>query len=588
VDSRVNSIFSIGGKVSYSNEQNLAAVSSGSLAGEAYGTAGLGRTAQVNAPSVSPYNNDGTYNLGATFIGPGANVVTGNQVGFYNPVILLDKNRENNEIDHLASNVYLQIKPFSWLTLRSQYGIDYIGSDNDQFYNPTHGGGQGANGEAVASYRKRKSSVWTNTAQYDNSFGKNHNLSVLIGSEQQRRTVTGYGIDRTVLLDPAYSLVQAGFSTNNSTGQTYGKNYLLSAFGRVNYNFKRKYFLSANVRQDEYSALGVKKGTFWGASAGWEISRENFWESSGLSNVFSSFKLRGSYGEVGNIAGIGDYDIYSSYNSGLYGGTSTLGFSNAGNDQLTWETSTKTDVGFTFGVLKDRVTGEVAYFNNKIDGLILNVPQSPSTGLPNNIATNIGSMYNKGVEVTLNAAPVMNKNFTWQSSFNITFLENKVTALAPGLTEVLYLTGSGTTGENVNRTMPGYSVGYLYAVRTGGVDPASGRRIFYNLAGRAVTYQHIVPTGASNWTYLDNGATAPAISQSADGVMYKPTVPKIAGGWSNTFNYRGFELNVLLTYQAGAYTSYGTNAGLHDQRFWNNATDVLGHWTKPGDCYKFC
>ena len=591
VDSRVNKVVSLGGKVSYSNEENLAAAASGSLSTEAYGTTGLGRTVLVNAPNISPYNNDGSYNIGSLYVGPGANVVSGNQVGFYNPVILLDKNRENNELEHIQSNVYLQIKPLDWITLRSQYGIDNISSDNDEFYTPVHGPGQGSNGEGVLIFRKRKNYVWTNTAQFDYTFAKDHAVSLLIGNEQQRRTVTGYGLDRTGLLDPSYTVGQAGFSTNNSTGAIFSKNYLLSSFGRLNYNFRKKYFLSGNIRQDEYSALGVKKGIFWGASAGWEITQESFWQITGLNNVFSSFKIRGSYGKVGNINGIGDYDIYSAFSSGLYGGASTLAFSNAGNNQLTWETSKKTDVGFSFGILKEKLTGEFAYFKNNIDGLILGVPQAPSAGVPNNIATNIGSMYNKGIELSLNARAVQSKSFSWTSNFNFTYLQNKVTSLAPGLNEVLYLTGSGTTGENVNRTAPGYSVGYLYVVRTGGVDPANGRRIFYNKAGVAIEYQHITPYangvgGATlpQWTARGkDSVAATAVNQGNDAVMYKPTQPKFVGGWDNTFRYKGLELDVLLTYQAGAYISYGTNAGLHDQRFWNNTTDVLQRWKNPGD-----
>ncbi len=592
VDSRVNKVVSIGGKMSYSTEQNLAAAASGSLSGEAYGTTGLGRTALVNAPSVAPYNNDGSYNIGSLYVGPGANVVSGNQVGFYNPVPILDKNRENNDLDHIQSNVYLQIKPVSWLTLKTQYGIDYVTSDNDEFYTPLHGPGQGSTGEALGIYRKRKNWVWTNTAQFDYTFANDHTVSLLAGNEQQRRTVTGYGIDRTILLDPAYTVLQAGFSTNNSTGAIINKNYLLSSFGRLSYNYKKKYYLSGNLRQDEYSALGVKKGVFWGGSAGWEITQESFWQSAKLNQVFSSFKLRGSYGKVGNIAGIGDYDTYSTFASGLYGGAGTLAFNNAGNNQLTWETSKKTDIGFSFGVLKERLTGEFAWFKNDINGLILQVPQAPSAGLPNNIATNVGTMYNKGIELTLNAAIVQSRDFGWTSNFNASSIKNEVTSLAPGLNEVLYLTGSGTTGENVNRTAPGYSVGYLYVVRTGGVDPNTGRRIFYNKAGQAVTYQHITAyvNGVSgstypNWNYLGrkDSILAPTISQSLDAVMYKPTQPKYVGGWSNTFRYKGLELNVLMTYQAGGYISYGTNAGLHDQRFWNNTTDVLQRWQKPGD-----
>jgi TonB-linked SusC/RagA family outer membrane protein len=483
----------------------------------------------------------------------------------------------------MQSNVYLQAKPVDWLTLRTQYGIDYVLSDNDIFYTPIHGPGQGLNGEAIAAFRKRKNWVWTNTAQFDYTFASDHNVSFLVGNEQQRRTVSGYGIDRTILLDPAFTNVQSGFSTNNSSSTILSENYLLSSFGRLNYNFKKKYFLSGNLRQDEYSALGIKKGTFWGASAGWEITQEGFWQTTGLNNVFSSFKIRGSYGKVGNISGIGDYDYYSTFSSGLYGGTGTLSFSNAGDPNLTWETSKKTDVGFSFGVLKERLTGEFAYFKNDINGLILAVPQAPSAGIPNSIFTNVGSMYNKGVELTLNASIVQTKGFSWSSNFNASYIKNQVTSLGSGLTEVLYLTGSGSTGENVNRTVPGYSVGYLWVVRTGGVDPNTGRRIFYNKAGQAVTYQHIVPAGGRNWSYLGKDTATPAITQSADAVMYKPTQPKYVGGWSNTFRYKGLELNVLMTYQAGGYISYGTNAGLHDQRFWNNTTDVLQRWQKPGD-----
>jgi TonB-linked SusC/RagA family outer membrane protein len=583
VDSRVNNIISVGGKLSFSNEKNLAAESSGSLSGEAYSTAGLARNVLVNAPNISPFNNDGSYNLGASFIGPGNNIVPSNQVGFYNPVVALDLNRSNNEIDHIQSNLYLQIKPISLLTLRTVYGIDYIHADNDIFYNPIHGTGQGSQGQAIAVYNRNKRWVWTNTAQFDYTFGGKHEVSLLAGNEQQRNTSRAYGIDRTILSDPAYTVVQAGFTTNNVSGLGLGENYLLSYFGRLNYNFKRIYYISANIRQDEYSALGKKKGTFYGASAGWEIARENFWQSAGLDKVFSSFKIRGSYGKVGNISGIGNYPTFSTFGSGLYGGLGTLIYNTAGNPDITWETSKKTDVGFSFGLFKERLTGEFAYYKNDIDGLILSVPQAPSTGLPSSVLQNVGTMYNKGVEITLNGSPVSTRDFSWNSSFNIAFNKNQVTSLAPGLNEVLYLTGGGSTGENVNRTAPGYSIGYSWVVRTGGVDPATGRRIFYNKAGRGVAYQHIVPTGQSQWTYLDNGAAAPAITQANDAVMYQNTQPRSIGGWSNNFRFKGFDLDVLFTYQLGFYVSYGTNAGLHDQRYWNNVVDVLNYWKKPGD-----
>lgn len=586
IDSKINDYLTIGGKLSYSNEKNLAAINTGSQYGDAYGTAGIARTAVVNSPNVSPYNNDGSYNLGGTFVGAMNNVVASNQVGFYNFVQILAKNRENNETDHLQSNAYVQVTPLKWLNLKSVYGIDYINSDNDIFYNPIHGTGQGANGQGIGIFRKRKNWTWTNTAQAVYSVSK-HNFNLLVGQEQQRNTVTGYGIDRQGLTDPEYNVVQAGYTLNNATGMAFGENYLLSYFGRLNYNYDGKYFLSGNLRQDEYSALGVKKGTFWGLSAGWEVTKENFWENSDLKDIFSSLKLRGSYGKVGNVAGIDNYATFTTFTSGLYGGVPSSVYNAAGNKDLTWETSKKTDIGLNFGFLNDRITAEVAYYKNDIDGLIINVPQSPSAGVPSSILLNAGKMYNKGFEVAITAKPVTTTDFSWTTNFNISLNKNEVTALAPGLTEIIFATGSTATGENVNRTAPGYSIGYLNVVRTGGVDPQTGNRIFINAAGRQVTYQHIVPAGQSNWKYLDNGAAAPAITQAADAKMYKNTAPKAYGGFDNTFRYKGFDLNVLLTYQLGFYVSYGTNAGLHDQRYWNNAVDVLNRWTQVGQVTDF-
>jgi len=131
-------------------------------------------------------------------------------------------------------------------------------------------------------------------------------------------------------------------------------------------------------------------------------------------------------------------------------------------------------------------------------------------------------------------------------------------------------------------------LGYLWLVRNGGVDPATGSRILLNQAGAPVLYRFAPATGQFQWSnpdgtqYKENGVAA-SVTQAKDGVMYGNTVPKVYGGWDNTFRYREFDLNVLLTYQFGFYVYYGTWAGLHDQRFWNNHRDVLTAWSKPGD-----
>jgi TonB-linked SusC/RagA family outer membrane protein len=590
VDSRISKIFSIGGKISYSNEKNLAATTSGSLSGSAFNTGGLGRLSFVLPPIISPYNNDGSYNINGSAVGS-SNISGISSLSYFNPVVALDLSRSNSENNRIQSNVYAQLKPFNWLTLRTQYGIDYLLIDNDIFWTPVSGDGYSYNGYAWAGAEKYKTWLWTNTAQFDYTFQNKHNVSFLAGNEQQRRTSSGYGIQRQSLSDLAYDVVQAGFTTNNPADLFLGENYLYSNFGRLNYNFDKKYFLGANIRQDEYSGLGVKKGTFWGASAGWEIDKENFWANAGLGRVFSQFRIRGSYGKVGNISGIGDYSPYSTFGSGLYGGNATLAFSSVGNDKLQWETSTKTDIGFGFGLFRDRVTGEVAYYKNNIDHLILNVPQSPSTGLPTSVPQNVGTMYNKGVEVTLNATPVQKPSFSWNTSFNITFNKNMVTYLAPGLP---YITTSTSSLETVNRTQAGYPLGYLWVIKTNGVDPTTGKRIFINSAGTNVFYQYYAPAGTFNYSTQADGTVkyvsptgATSISQAADAVMYANTQPKQYGGWDNTFRYKNFDLNVMVTYQKGFYVYYGSNAGLHDQRWWNNSRDVLTDaWTKPGETGK--
>jgi TonB-linked SusC/RagA family outer membrane protein len=590
VDSRVNNYFKVGGKIAYSNELNKASTSSGSLPGEAFNTTGLGRLVMVTAPSVAPYKNDGSYNIAnaagnvpqGNFVGSMNNTV---QVGFYNPQPILDLNRQDAETNRIQSNVFAELKPLRWMTLKTQYGIDYLFVDNETFLTPIHGDGFTPSGSASSWLGKYKRWTWTNTAQFDYTFASKHNVSALVGNEQDRGTSIGYGLNRQTLSDPAYNVIQAGWTTNNTAGLVYGERYLLSYFGRINYDFNKKYFLAANLRQDEYSAFAAKKEIFWGASAGWEVAKENFWEAAGLNNIVRNFRLRGSYGKVGNIAGIGDYVIFSSYGSGLYGGLSTLLYNFAGNDQLEWETSSKIDVGTSFSLLNDRIQIEATRYYNDIKGLILNVPQSPSTGLPNALPTNVGTMYNKGWEFSITGTPFRGKDFNWTSTLNITTNKNEVTSLAPGLTEIL----TATSGlEIVHRTIVGSPVGMLWLVRNAGVDPATGRRILLNKAGQPVLYQFYVPAGQFQWSnpdgtqYRENNV-AVGLTQAKDAVMYGNTNPKVYGGFDNTFRYKDFDLNVLLTYQYGFYVYYGSNAGLHDQRFWNNHVDVLTAWEKPGD-----
>jgi hypothetical protein len=233
-----------------------------------------------------------------------------------------------------------------------------------------------------------------------------------------------------------------------------------------------------------------------------------------------------------------------------------------------------------FGILNDKVTFDVTYYNNDIDGLILGVPQAPSRGIPgNSINDNVGTMFNRGFEFTVNATPIRTKDFSWNTNFNLTTNDNEVTSLVPGGAQEFT---TGTAGlEVASITRVGHPIGSLFVVQTAGVNPENGRRIFVNKAGRQIQYNHYVTTGQSRWTYLD-GTTAPAVS-GADAILFGRSTPKYFGGWDNTFRYKNFDLNVMLTYQGGFFVYNGTKAGLRDQRFWNSSTEVMTRWLKPGD-----
>lgn len=590
IDNKTTSWLSLGAKINYINENNASAMSTGS-AGNSSASGAMSRLALINSPIVAPFNKDGSFNNTANgFLGLQDNATHLNQarLGFYNPVVSLSSNYSRNKVNNIQSNAYIQATPLNWLSVRSTYGIDYRYTTYENYFSPQSGEGVTNNGSASSAHATRERWVWTNTVTADQVFAKDHAFNLLLGQEQQKTDGNQFGVERQGQTDPLYSNIQGGWQNifEYNTNNRIFNNYLFSLFTRLQYNYKQKYYLTGNYRQDEYSALGPnnKKGTFWGFSAGWEIMKEDFWTKAGLDKVFSNFKIRASYGKVGNIGGLTDFGALNTYSASLYGGQPGLSYSATGNPNLKWETSKKTDIGINFGLLDGKLNGELAYYKNNIDGLIFGVPLPPSVGIPNStnnsILQNVGKMYNQGIEFSLNGAPIRNDQFTWNSGINITANKNEVTSLADGVPSIII---GGTDAYSI--TLPGYAAGMLYAIRTAGVDAATGRRIFLNKAGRKVLYQQVVLPGgpsAYQWAYED-GSKANAITPAEDAVPYKSTAPKIFGGWTNSFQYKNFELSVLLTYQLGGYMMNGTQATMRDQRFWNNSTDVLRRWQKPGD-----
>lgn len=583
-DHKFSSRVKTGGIIGYSQNSNRAP-NTGSLSGQAFNSGGLARIAFNLAPNVAPYNADGSYNINSSNqTGQGKNTVG---VQWQNPVALIDLNNFTSSSNQIQSNIFAQIDIIKGLYFKTQYGIDNLNIENKTYQSAIHGDGFSSGGYAANGYIKNNRWNWQNLLNYDVEVAA-HNFNVLLGNEQQYTEIDAWGANRSQQTDPYFSTFQGTFVTPNvptslsafPATNIQSQNYLLSYFGRLNYNYDRLIAATLNLRQDEYSAfaVGQKKGIFWGGSVGMTISELDFWKNNKFLNQINYLKVRGSYGTVGNNQGIADFQSFGLYNSALYGTTGTISLLQIARPGLSWETSTKTDIGLVFGLLNDRITGEITYFKNEIGGLLSAVPQAPSKGIPSNtLFTNVGSMTSRGWEFGLNGTVLKNNNFKWTSNINLTLSTNVVDELLGG-TDIFGITSSL---EQTNVTRVGQSVGSLFVVPTVGVNPANGRRIFVNSAGRQVQYLHLGGTNA--WTYVTDGSAAPAISVARDGVVMGPTLPTWFGAWNNTFSAFGFDLEIQTQYSGGNYIYNGSKAGMRDMRVWNNQTDVLNRWQKAGD-----
>ena len=574
---KVTNWLSLRGNITYTNSMN-SAPQTGSLPGASFASSGLARLAQVLPPNVSPRNPDGSYNISTSnTLGQGNNLAA---ITYQNPLPIIDLNTNTSENTRLLSNLGADFTLLKGLTFKTTYSFDRGNTENMQFWNPIHGDGVTTGGYAYNNTARRENWNWVNTLQYQTTFADKHNLSVLAGTDVQKITVNNWGAVRQTLSDPGFDVFQAGYTTflaGPAAGNAISLRAYESYLGSLSYNFANKYFLSGNFRRDGNSALAREQqwGNFGGISAGYAISEEEFFKTASFANTFSNLKLKGSWGRVGNGNLTSDYGAYSLFGTGLYGDVATLIYNQAGNTLLSWETSDQTNVGLELGILNNRINLEANYYYNDVNGLILDAPQAPSKGIPNNtILTNVGSMYNKGIELSVNATPIDNGKFSWTTNLNFTTNKNEVTALAGGDAPIPGITSL----ETANITMVGESVGSLYVVKTAGVNPANGRRIFVNKAGREVQYLH--GGGTEAWTYLD-GTRASSVS-GADATQLYNTLPTWYGGFTNNLRYGNFDLSLLFTYSGGNYIYNGTQAGLRDQRFWNNHTDVLNRWTTEG------
>ncbi len=577
LDQKVFDRVHIGTNFTYSNSINRSP-STGSLPSQSFQIDGVARAVMMLGPNVSPFNEDGSYNMRGPNIGNGANLIGS---AYYNQVAIIENDYFISENNTTISNVYGEIEIAKGLKAKTSYSINKVATENIQFYSPLQGIGFNNNGVAANMYSADTRTDWISTLTYNRSFNKSHNLNVLLGYEEIKTTVKQWGAERLDLTDPYYTNYQGGYSTIYPLGNISTLNGLISYFSNVFYDYDKKYLLSFSLRRDGYSGLsqGNKYGNFAGGSIGWNISEENFYKNSSFSNIVNNLKIRASYGSVGNV-NLGDFPALSLYATGLYGDIPSLYSSQVGNPHLKWETSTKTDIGLDFSLFNNKITIQADYYKNNINDMILNAKQAPSRGIPgNSISSNVGSMYNQGFEFNITGHIIDKKDFTWTANFNISTLKNEVTQLANNNSDILGNSNS-TTGavELASITRVGHAVGSIFAVRTLGVNPDNGQRMYLNRNDEVVQYNH----NGVQWTYLDGTIAAP-LDIVRDGVVLGSALPSFFGGFNNSFTYKNFDVDLGFTFSGGNKMYWGNGATLLDGRYHNNSTDILRRWQKSGD-----
>ena len=533
--------------------------------GSNFAVVGFPRLALINAPNLPMYNEDGTPYYLAQGLGYGGNTVFST---FSNPAAILSLgNGLSSDVTRFIGVFYAEATPLKGLSLKTQYGVDYARIEEQRFWSPLHGDGVNSKGLANAYNTKNNRWTWTNTATYNFSLGQN-NFNLLAGTEASERNNSRWTAQRKDLQDDKFVVFQGPFGSATAGG-SLSNNTMVSYFGRINYDYASKYIVSLNYRRDGYSALSEKNrwGNFGGVSAAWRVSEEGFFKP--LRNVVDDLKIKGSYGVVGNTD-IYDYaskSFYSSYNYGING---TYGLAQIADPNLKWESSEKYSIGFNARLL-DRISVDFDYYYTKSSDLILDVPQSPSKGIPGNIiTTNAGKMKNSGIELTVSADVIRNSQFTWETSFNITTNKNKVISLADGVENILKGDNGGL--EITNITVPGKSIGRLYLYPTAGVDPKSGRRVFITPEGDRT----LLMFEKGGWFYEDGTEYAGEFEPVDCG----NTLPTWYGGWTNNFKYKGFDLSLFFQFSGGNKIYNGTKASVSDMRYWNNSKDVYKkYWT---------
>jgi TonB-linked SusC/RagA family outer membrane protein len=480
-------------------------------------------------------------------------------------ILLNDDSFKRNLFSTRAFGEISFLKHFKFTTnLSSDYSNRYDSSYQNQIV-----------GDGAPGGRSSRTATFTTTynlnqlLNYAQTFDK-HNISVLAGHENYSQLIDILdGSRNTQLLAGNTELVN--FTTTSNLTSYKNRDRSEGYFSQLNYDYDQKYLFSASVRRDAVSrfANGVRWGTFSSVGAGWRIDRESFMRDIAWVDVL---KIRSSYGTVGNYQtqnSNGDptyypyQSVYAINNNALEPGFSQSTI--VGNPNLEWEVNKTLDIGLEFGLFKNRLNGSVEYYDRKSSNLLFLVPQPLSSGVASQYQ-NIGTMYNKGIEVNLAGDPVRTKNFSWNVNFNASTIKNRITKMPNGQPEII----SGT-----KKLAVGHSLYDFYTRLYAGVDPSDGSALYVPNDGATGTGIRTV-NGVTYTTLITNAK----LDYTGDS-----SIPDVYGALTNTFTYKGLSLSILANYQLGGKIYDSNYAGLMSVSSYGGALhkDMLNSWMNPGD-----
>lgn len=470
------------------------------------------------------------------------------------PVLAAASEKDDRKIRTIQAVATLTFKLGRGWQFRSTNGTRYQNTSRTLFYgsNSILGRRSGIYG----SVRKTEAGSFStsNVFSYDKRIKKINHVSLQFGQEYVKRWqqyvetgVKDLPTDDFILNDMAIGTPSAANSYFNDDDK------LLSFFGRANYDYDSKYFLTATFRADGSSkfAKGHQWGYFPAVSAAWRISGEEFMKN--LTAV-SELKIRAGYGLAGNNR-IGSYNSLALMSTILtaVGETTLSGYAptTIPNPNLTWESNKTFNIGLDMGFFNNRLSVSPEFYINNSNNLLLEAPVPESSGYTT-MLINAGATRNVGIDVTINTVNIATRNFQWTSTLTLTHNKNKVTKLEGG--DKQFYEARFGFNQNTHLLEVGKPIGQFYGLVTDGLYQVD--EFTYNPRTRQYTLKEGIPYQTNPnlvqpgmWKFKDlNGD---GIIDENDKTVIGYAQPKLYGGFNNSFNYRNFDLSLFLTFSVG-------------------------------------